>query len=209
MITGDYSGDTTQSLYKEQVTNYTVIKKMLNLNDGQIKIKPNPRLEKNQTLVNTIFQFYPVQVCPVKARPFIFDAENVKKRADGTIVKNDRNDPAQQADVLDLTRYWFNMFMGKFAENYFNAPQNYVKEVTPKVIPIVYESHPDYGDVGHDAIYAIEQGNTVVCTKFEYHQSVRSAILKQANKWVDYKDAVRAQVALMEVKRLDEYFSKM
>jgi len=101
MVTGDYSGDTTQSLYKEQVTNYTVIKKMLRLNDGQIKIKPNPRLEKNQTLVNAIFLQFPVEVCPVKARPFIFDAENVKKRADGTIVKNDRNDPAQQADVLD------------------------------------------------------------------------------------------------------------
>lgn len=114
MVTGDYSGDTAQSLYKEQVTNYTVIKRMLGLTDGQIKIQPNPRLEKNQTLVNNIFHSYPVQVCPVKAKPFIFDAENVKKRADGTIVKDDRNDPAQQADVLDSVRYWFNKFMGWF-----------------------------------------------------------------------------------------------
>lgn len=114
VVTGDYSGDTVSSLYKEQVTNYTIIKKVLVLNDGQIKISPNPRLEKNQTLVNAIFYGYGVQVCPVKAKAFIYDAENVKKRADGTIVKDNRNDPAQQADVLDTVRYWCNQFLGWF-----------------------------------------------------------------------------------------------
>lgn len=114
IVTGDYSGDTVSSLFKEQVTNYTIIKKALSLTDGQIKISPNPRLEKNQTLVNTIFHNYKIQMCPVKAKPAIYDAENVKKRADGTIIKDDRNDPAQQADVLDTIRYWFNQFMGWF-----------------------------------------------------------------------------------------------
>lgn len=114
MVTGDYSGDTISSLFKEQVTNYTIISRILRLNDGQRRISPNPRLEKNQTLVNSIFASYPIEVCPVKAKPFIYDAENVKKRADGTIVKDDRNDPAQQADVLDTVRYWFNQFMGWF-----------------------------------------------------------------------------------------------
>jgi len=180
-----------------------MIKKMLKLSDGQVKIKPNPRLEKNQTLVNTIFQFYPVQICPVKARPFIFDAENVKKRADGTIVKNDRNDPAQQADVLDTGRYWFNMFMGKFAEQHFNqlpqrTGQNFVvdSEVTPKT-----KREP-----GLKAVTSLLQGKQIECTKEEYHQSVRNAILEQAGKWLDAKDGVKAQMALMEVKRLDERF---
>ncbi len=110
MVTGDYSGDTASSIYKEQVTNYTMIKQMLGLTDGQIRISPNPRLEKNQTLVNTSFQRYNVQICPVKGKAAIFDAENVKKRADGTIVKDDRNDKSQQADVIDSIRYWFNQF---------------------------------------------------------------------------------------------------
>lgn len=205
MVTGDYSGDTTQSLYKEQVTNYTVIKKMLKLNDAQIKIKPNPKLERNQTLINTIFQFFRVQVCPVKARPFIFDAENVKKRADGTIVKNDRNDPAQQADVLDSVRYWFNMFMEKFAENYWkdkpkmtierSSDNNTGNQLSATVIADSIR-----------AITAIEKGNQIVCTKDEYFQSVRNAILTQAGKWIDGNDAVRAQMALTEIERLDKLF---
>ena len=114
MVTGDYSGDTVSSIHKEHVTNYTMIKKMLKLSDGQIKISPNPRLEKNQTLVNAVFFQFPVEICPVKARAFIFDAEKVQKRADGTIIKDNRDDPTQQADVLDTVRYWINQFMGWF-----------------------------------------------------------------------------------------------
>jgi hypothetical protein len=116
MVTGDYSGDTASSIFKEQVTNYTLIKRMLKLSDGQIKISPNPKLEKNRTLVNTIFSSYPIEMCPVKCKPLIYDCENVKTRADGTIVKDDRNDPAQQADCLDTGRYWFNQFMGWYVK---------------------------------------------------------------------------------------------
>jgi PBSX family phage terminase large subunit len=114
VVTGDYSGDTASSIFNEQVTNYSMIKKKLILNDGQIKIEPNPKLAKNQTLVNIVFYKYPVEICPVKARPFIFDAENVKMMPDGTIEKKDRKDPAQQADVLDTVRYWVNMFLSWF-----------------------------------------------------------------------------------------------
>ena len=68
-------------------------------------------------LVNTIFHSYKVLICPVKAKAAIYDCENVKKRADGTIVKDNRNDPSQQADVLDTIRYWFNQFMPWFIKN--------------------------------------------------------------------------------------------
>ncbi len=116
MITGDYSGDTVSSIYKEQVTNYSMIRAKLNLNDGQIRISPNPPLKSNQTLVNMIFASYQVEVCPVKGKPFIFDAENVKRRADGTIVKDNRDDPTQQADVLDTVRYWCNQLMSWYVK---------------------------------------------------------------------------------------------
>jgi phage terminase large subunit len=114
IVTGDYSGNTPSSIFKEQVSNYTIIKKLLQINDGQIKVVPNPKLEKNQLLVNSILLKYKVQLCPVKAKGLIFDLEKVKKRADGTIVKNDRNDPAQQADALDTFRYFCNIELNWF-----------------------------------------------------------------------------------------------
>jgi hypothetical protein len=40
----------------------------------------------------------------------VFDLENVKRRADGTILKEDRDKPEQQADLLDCFRYLVNAF---------------------------------------------------------------------------------------------------
>lgn len=116
LVTGDYSGDTVSSIHKEQVTNYSMIKQKLKLNESQIQITPNPPLEKNQTLVNAVFFRYPVKVCPIKARAFTFDAEKVKKTPEGKIDKSERKDPAKQADVLDTVRYWINKFMYWFVK---------------------------------------------------------------------------------------------
>lgn len=116
IVTGDYSGNTPSSLFKEEVTNYKVIKQVLGLNDGQIQIMPNPKLKKNSLLVNTILAEYPVEIHETKASGLIFDMQNVKRLADGTIEKTDRNDPAQQSDLLDGFRYFCNKFMGKYGQ---------------------------------------------------------------------------------------------
>ena len=118
IVTGDYSGHTPTSLYKEQITNYTVIRNKLKLADSQIKTKVNPRLEKNRTLFNIVLQNYGFEVDDVKGKAAIFDLENVQSAADGTIVKEDRKDPKQQADVLDTLRYFVNLVMPDFDKMY-------------------------------------------------------------------------------------------
>jgi hypothetical protein len=114
IVTGDYSGMTESSLFQEQVTHYSLIKSYLKLSDGQLKVKPNPKLAKNSTHVNTILAYYNVTIDKDKAKPLIFDMKNVKRRADGTILKEDRDDPAQQSDSLDGFRYFCNMFLDWF-----------------------------------------------------------------------------------------------
>jgi PBSX family phage terminase large subunit len=114
IVTGDYSGNHESSLYKEQVTHYKLIKHYLSLSEGQIKTEPNPRLDKNSTHVNTILAFHKITMDKEKAKTLIFDMENVKRRADGTILKEDRDDPAQQSDALDTFRYFCNKFLKHF-----------------------------------------------------------------------------------------------
>ena len=116
MVTGDYSGHTPSSIHKEEVSNFTLIKSMLGLSDGQLKVKTNPRLEKNQTLVNSVLYRYDVQICPVKAKGLIFDLEKVKKKSDGTIMKDNRKDATQRADILDGFRYFINVEFEDFLE---------------------------------------------------------------------------------------------
>jgi hypothetical protein len=43
-----------------------------------------------------------------------FDLENATLRADGSLKKQDRNDPAQQLDLLDCARYAANTFLSNF-----------------------------------------------------------------------------------------------
>ncbi|HZF99721.1 MAG TPA: phage terminase large subunit [Chitinophagales bacterium] len=117
-VTGDYSGDTPNSYYKEHVTNYTLIRKHLRLAQSQVQIEPNPRLEKNRTLVNVFFQHYSIVIDEDRAKAVIFDCENVQALADGTILKENRKDPAQQADALDTVRYWINRYMKGFEKRF-------------------------------------------------------------------------------------------
>jgi hypothetical protein len=49
-----------------------------------------------------------------KTKALQFDLENVSVLADGTLKKQDRNDPAQQADALDTFRYACNVFLNNF-----------------------------------------------------------------------------------------------
>lgn len=55
-----------------------------------------------------------------------------------------------------------------------------------------------------DAIAAIEQGKLVVCDDYEYEYEVRDALQQAAGDWIDSGDDELAQVALNEVRRLDE-----
>lgn len=115
IVTGDYSGDTATTLYEEQVSNYTVIKRMMNLSDAQIQIQPNPRLVKNRTVVNLALQQIPHEFHEEDQKPLIWDMENVRANGDGTIDKGagsaGRKDPTKQADNLDTYRYFANLVL--------------------------------------------------------------------------------------------------
>ncbi len=117
VVTGDYSGATDTTLFEEQVNNYTVIRDRLSITDNQIQIQPNPRLQKNRTLVNLALQLIPHEIHEEDARPLIWDMENVRANGDGTIDKgngtSDRKDPKKQADSIDTYRYFINKFVAK------------------------------------------------------------------------------------------------
>jgi hypothetical protein len=50
------------------------------------------------------------------------------------------------------------------------------------------------------------KGTPITCTKEAYETEVRTALQNQAAKWIDQGQAIRAQMALNEVKRLDAKF---
>lgn len=196
IVTGDYSGMTESSLYKEQVTHYKLIKHYLKLTDNQIIVKSNPRLEKNATHVNTILAFYNVTIDGVNAKHLIFDMENCKKAADGTIIKVNRKDPAQQADALDTFRYFCNIFMAWF-KPYADNEENKKLETEDKQSQQI--SFTKTGAI-ESRIY---NEDIVECSKEDYFKFVRVEIENLARKWIDEKNVTLANRALIQIRMLD------
>lgn len=114
-VTGDATGTARRAEQVDNMHNYHIIKNKLNLSMQQLKVPAsNPTLASNKVLVNSILQNYNVEIHEEKAAALHFDLGNVKIHPDGRIIKEDRNDPTQQADALDTFRYWCNTFMPDF-----------------------------------------------------------------------------------------------
>jgi hypothetical protein len=117
IVTGDMSGKSHSALSKDNITYFKAIRQALNIPDSQMQIKGvNPRLEQNQVLVNAIFEHYTIQFDPDGAAPLIFDCKFVRMDNEKKIIKEDRNDPTQQADPLDTLRYYLNKFHSNFVK---------------------------------------------------------------------------------------------
>jgi hypothetical protein len=71
----------------------------------------NPDLRENQALVNLVFRHLKVTIHTERAAALHFDLANVKVTQEGKILKQNRNDPKQQADALDGFRYFCNAFL--------------------------------------------------------------------------------------------------
>jgi hypothetical protein len=115
IVTGDATGKNSSAMVQDNINYYTIIQKELRLNAQQIKVPTvNPRIEENQVLVNSIFANYNITINSEKCKPLIFDLENARMRADGTLIKENRDDITQQLDCLDCLRYYLNQFHGNF-----------------------------------------------------------------------------------------------
>lgn len=116
-VTGDASGYAQSALTKGKIEYYKIIMAELRVGRNLVKVpRANPRLEANQILVNGILEHYKVQIDPTNAAPLIFDCKFVRMSNERKIIKDDRSDPTQQADVLDTFRYYLNQFHSKFVK---------------------------------------------------------------------------------------------
>jgi hypothetical protein len=114
MVTGDASGNNSTAMVRDAINYYIIIRAEL-MNVGQFMVPTaNPKLQENQVLVNSMLSRADIKIHPVKAKALIYDMENVGTMADGSIIKGNRDDPAQQADCLDCFRYFLNTYHRNF-----------------------------------------------------------------------------------------------
>ncbi len=111
IVTGDATGRNRSALVKDNLNYFKIIKSQLSLGDRQMR-QPisNPPLDENRVLVNAAFHWLDIQLDPVLCEALIFDLEHVNVMPDGSIEKQDRNDPKKRQDALACFRYYLNTF---------------------------------------------------------------------------------------------------
>lgn len=106
-VTGDATGKARSAISKGNRHYYQVIEHELGLGGEQIEVPTvNPPLERSGLLVNAVLARYEYECHEDDASELVYDFENVQQGADGKIIKEDRKDPAQQADSIDTFRYF-------------------------------------------------------------------------------------------------------
>lgn len=115
LVTGDRNGNNNSAFTRDNVTGFQAIRQELRIGPAQLRVPgANPRLKDNSMLVNSVLQNGRVRIDGRNAKHLVYDLENVRTRPDKTLIKEDRDDPAQQADALDCFRYALNSFHGGF-----------------------------------------------------------------------------------------------
>ena len=127
LITGDYSGSHGSTAYKENRSHFDNIRKELRLLQSQIRIKPNPRHRKSRDDVNYamyhsedfIFRFDKTKCEKLERDLKIVQYDETKEQ----IIKFNRTDVAQQADLLDT----FRSLVDNFVLPYIDRHRKYGK----------------------------------------------------------------------------------
>lgn len=194
IVTGDATGQNSSAMVEDNLNYYIIIQGVLRLNDGAFKLNNvNPRIESNQVLLNALLQNYSWVIDEENALSVILDMEYVKMLPDGTIDKSNRNDPTKQADALDTVRYYCDQFF----KWYLNVDPS---SGIPARQPV---AAPEIAAASRQAIYAIETGSFVTCSRPEYIASVRQDLLAQLQMWVGLNKPALVEAGIDEIKRLD------
>jgi hypothetical protein len=113
-ITGDAMGKGSSIQQRDNSSAYVQIKRTLKLVDSQIIIPENPTHYNSRIDCNNALNKLKIKVNSKKCKGFVFDAKQVQCDAEGKIIKSNRNNLAQRADLLDCFRYYINAIIKRY-----------------------------------------------------------------------------------------------
>lgn len=110
-ITGDAMGKRGELSQRDNASYYQQIKSGLNLRQSQMQLCANPTHDNSRGDCNYLIYNHPDFKISTLCKVLQFDIENVQIDSFGAIMKANRKDVRQRADMLDCFRYLVNTFM--------------------------------------------------------------------------------------------------
>jgi len=125
-ITGDAMGRGGTVQQRDNSSAYTMIKRLLHMNDSQFIIPANPKHENSRVDCNSALRRLDIRVNSKRCKGFVFDAKQVQCDANGSIIKLNRRKLTERADFLDCFRYFVNAIL---AFGYVTPETGYIVDV--------------------------------------------------------------------------------
>jgi hypothetical protein len=117
IITGDAMGRRGDLSQRDNASNYEQLRRGLRLRESQIQVPPNPTHSASRNDVNYVLYHFPdFKINPVTCPNTCRDMRTVQADAFGHIIKKDRNDLSQRADMCDTIRYAINTHLRKWID---------------------------------------------------------------------------------------------
>jgi len=119
LITGDSMGNRGDISQRDNANLYLQLTRLLNIRQSQIQVPNNPTHENSRADCNYIFKYFPdFKINPIKCPNLIRDIRTVQCDAFGSIIKKNRRDITQQADLIDCLRYLINTWLSDWVKRH-------------------------------------------------------------------------------------------
>jgi hypothetical protein len=118
LLTGDSTGASRRIGRNSTASLWEDLKDALRVNDTQIKLPTNPSHVESREQVNYLFANHPSITINPRCSGLILDLKTVQVDSDRKLVKADRSQGSQRADLLDTYRYLCNTFLHGWVEQH-------------------------------------------------------------------------------------------
>jgi phage terminase large subunit len=133
--TGDRSGAARRIQSKSNASMWDDLLRELNANESQLDLPANPTHKESREQTNYLLHHGDVAIDP-SCTGLIYDLRRVEVDNDLSIIKSDRNQASQRADLLDCFRYGVNTYLSPWIETHrkLHALQQLPKGPKPVVM---------------------------------------------------------------------------
>lgn len=120
-VTGDRGGASRRITNRDNSSLFEDLRNELRLSRTQILVPPNPTHLQSREACNYVFAHHPDLIIDEGCTGLLSDIRTVEIDSDGKIVKADRSQASQRADLLDGLRYMVNTYLLRWIDHHRNA----------------------------------------------------------------------------------------
>ncbi len=123
-LTGDKGGENERIRQSDNISMFEELRRTLKITSQQLTIHANPRHKVSREQENYVLAHHPDHRIAPRCVLLHADMKTVEVDNEGSIIKEDRTQANQRADLADCHRYWTNAYLSRWITSHRVHPRN-------------------------------------------------------------------------------------